>query len=348
MGHIKAESGFFGTINGYFTSGLGSISSGYVSDDNNAKLQVGDCAFAGGRVKGINSRVAALGYWGNFAFGSTFYKGEILSTTKSASFSHGYVNSNGKIKCKNHGSFAQGYISTFGRIYAGLGSFSQGCIINSSSVYSYINSYMGGFSQGYITGKGSVIGGSTGKGCFSQGFITGNYCNISATGNGSFAQGTCDGNGTYILASNKATLSQGFVIAGSHIKNNNIGGFVQGYARTSHLESTGKGAFIHGYLNSPYNITASGNGSFIQTFSTDAKISSGVGSILFCSDNGVKTYSLTNSVNNSLMLGGINPIRIIGSGLPTSPQDGDIWTTYYGYVYMRSYGNTCKVVNAVL
>ena len=325
-----------------------------------------NAGFIVGHAKtGSDCYVTGLGSCQGFAFG---YAGgpssptsSILATSK-GSFAQGYAKVSFGLKSTATGAFTQGYSSS-GKLYAsGKGSFAQG------STKSQLRSYEPGcFAQGYTDATSNILSGYTGgtntKGCFAQGFAEDNS-DIVANDYGSFAQGYASGY-SFIQATGAGTFAQGYAKNSGHIIASADGamasGFTYGYASgsayTAKIEASGIASFAHGLTRTiageSTNILASGKGSFSHgiSYSSD-HTASGIGSVVFCTDVNTSTKKYTgtqsnNSVKNSVMIGGKYPIRLIGSGPPASPQNGDFWVAG-NYIWIQSGGRSTYVWNLTM
>jgi len=305
-------------------------------------------SFAGGYAGGASGADILASGVGSFAVG--YVKGSTnLSSTAPGSFSHGY--SNGKMASTGFGSFAQGFCGASSELY----NYEKGC-----------------FAQGYASVTGTIMSGYTYyTGCFSQGYAK-NTGRVFAMYNGCFAQGFSDGTSD-ILANKNGCFAQGYTKTRGYVKAFDHGCFAQGYAKgdgdyKAWVQAYGLGAFAQGvcivkedcksdladYYDNSARLSASGNGSFIHGVSYCYKRALGFGSVLFSTDYYTSVYKVLNAIDNSIMMGGSDPIRIIGSGYPSgafefAPVNGDIWVDGNGYddgtfVYIKSNGNICKVV----
>ena len=180
----------------------------------------------------------------------------------------------------------------------------------------------GCFAQGYAKGGDIISGGANSfmGGNFAQGTAKVGY--IKASGRGAFAQGYTNFNTSSILASGVAGFAQGSssgAYYATSIKATGVGAFAQGYCGYTNIISSGLGSFAQGYGGPGGNIYA--------TVKNSAQFGYG-----------------TNSQVGSLQVG--TKMRLKGTaGAPTSNlHNGDIWVNG-GYVYIRSNGVSCKVVN---
>lgn len=182
---------------------------------------------------------------------------------------------------------------------------------------------------------------ASGNGCFAGGY-TAFDATIIASNCGDFAMGCSIGNDADILASGAGAFGMGYCYYSSYIKSTSVGTHAGGSAGIpgvggySYIKASGSGAFAHGIL-SDGSLTASGMGAF----------ASGAGyskDIIASATSAAQFGPGTNAQSYSIQAG--DQVRIKGTtGAPTSNlHNGDIWVNN-NYVYIRSNGVSCKVVN---
>ena len=250
---------------------------------------------------------------GSFVNGYSLSASTIKATAQGG-FAIGYARTNSLIESSARGSFAQGQAPFMGKLRStGEGSFAQGD--SGGKIYAFGN---GSFVQGRTGDSACKIESTiTARGSFVQGYAQ-SEATIQATMKGAFAQGWSEYYSSVIQATANGAFAQGAAYYGSTIA------------------ASGKGSLAHGYVWNYHNITASGIGS-------GAFGASGSSNIRATATNAFQFGVGTNSQADSLSVG--TKIRLKGTnGVPSSPRNGDIWVNN-NYIYMRSNGVSCKVVN---
>jgi hypothetical protein len=223
---------------------------------------------------------------------------------------------------------------------------------NFTAVYAYAsganhiwtNNAPGGFLAGYSRGIGGTVTVTAyGAGSFTNvrpesGGSTGQNVTVTNNGAGGFIAGhvvrTSSGTSSmYITNAAGGGFIQGKVNNGT-MQAGAIGALVQGYTQNATMIGSGRGSTATGWAFNN-NITASGDGSMAIGAST-------AGAITATNTNSFQFGTGTNTTANSLQVG--TGIRLQNSA---GTRNGDIWLAN-NYVYIRSNGTTCKVVNATL
>ncbi len=250
---------------------------------------------------------------GSFTAGCSLITSTIKAT-KVGTFASGYAKTNSLIESSGNGAFAQGVTPFSGKLKStGNGSFAQGD--SGGKIYAFGN---GSFVQGRTGDTACKIESTVnGRGSFVQGY-TQSEATIQATIKGAFAQGWSEYYSSIIQSTAKGAFAQGGAYYGSSII------------------ASGNGSIAHGYTWNYHNITASGTGS-------GAFGASGSSNIQATATNAFQFGVGVNSQADSLSIG--TQVRLKGTtGAPSSPRNGDIWVNG-NFMYMRSNGINCKVVN---
>ena len=228
-------------------------------------------------------------------------------TVTDGSNAGGYVDATSGVQAQGDGgSLASGHVSDGAYIFAqNAGCFAMGVATNSGS---YI--YAGG---GYSIADA--------KPTFAWGWATDG--GQIAAWSGSVLMGWANG-------TDGEPLGQSKLYAGSPY------GFVFGTAQGGgELSGSGSGAVTMGYANgSDAKVQSDGSGSFAFGYAATGE------TIRASAKNSAQFGVGQNSQANSLAVG--ENIRI-GSSVPSTPRDGDIWTNA-NYVYIRSNGASVKIV----
>lgn len=295
--------------------------------------------------------------------------GGTLSATNDGSAVFGAAYENGTITAGGIGSFATGFVSTYGepsgRIYSGsaggFGTFASGWVIGGGFIGAYGN---GAFASGAMDNRGGHTGYIHAKaiGSFAQGYV--DRCNrgIYSGSLGSFAQGFAYSDNGYIGANGSGSFAQGYVYNGQ-IKAGQQGTFAHGYIWGGGvIDASGIGAVAIAYATGGGKVYSNGNFSVVMAraggdtinatgrgaiimgtswYNSSYITASGDGSVVFCYTQ--DSNPATNAVDNSLQVGPDNTqVRIIGSGAPLTPRNGDIWVAN-NYTYVRSNGVSVKI-----
>jgi len=268
------------------------------------------CFFGG--FAGTGSKIYSPGISkGAFAQGNSIDNGVISSY----GFAQGYTRGS-KISANDSGAFAQGRAlaggATKGIHSNNGGSFAQGYTYNSKIEATAL----GSFAQGMCPVYSGIS--STNSGSFAQGYCY-LYANLTSSGRGSFAQGSSTLFNAAITASGDGAFAQGYAYYnGTIISNNN-------------------GTLAHGFAGYNQTITASANGAGAFGYTAGSNI-------IASAENAFQFGPGTNAQANSLQVG--TQMRLKGTtGAPASAlHNGDIWVNN-NYVYIRSNGVSCKVVN---
>lgn len=342
------------------TKPYGSIAHGFVKGGIGSIIAQGYGSFAGGYV--INQGTIFASYSGGMAFGLSQSDGSATAsiTAGGGSLAGGFAYTGGIINAQDYsiafgsargvdgvnnsflqsdgGSIAIGYASYGGQIRADAqGAVAMGYAYQAGSA---IKSYSdGGVAMGYAYQGGQIHAYAEGAFALGAAYQGGQ---IHAYADGSFAMGMAYDTGSKIVTNYDGAFAMGAAKDGGEIRaDGGKGSFAIGYAygAAALVKTDAPGAFSLGYATAGFSVLATAGGAFAVGKAATANIEA----------NAINSFQFGMGVNalaDTLQVG--TQLRFKGTtGAQASPANGDFWVAN-NYVYIRSNGVTCKVVNATL